>query len=298
MKHNWCGKFTLYFLASLALLSAIVSLVVAMFAPQPSVTMVKITPSIALVGPNATANNGSLFIGLLGSCFRAKSTDHVTCTTYSAVSPQYHIAILPNSTANKMLSPPPAFISVLICFGIVLLFIFSASYWCTVFRQWWFKEPVGKWEKSSIQFYTAWVAAVGFVVGVVCFFLVYIWFQKTIEDFNNDIVSQGEPSLIAALGPAFTMVLVAYILYALVLIVTLAKWHLPVMETKGERVDRERTEAVAKVEEEGFSRVAEMAEYVRDNVAAAAPATAAQAPSWLAGFYERFSGFLVKKSGF
>jgi len=244
-KHTKCGRFTLYVMVPVTLGLIIVPLhFLGLFAPTRLVTMVTITTSSALYSPNSPVNDGpSLDLGLLGSCFRQNNTANRICTAYSVVTPRYHIAGLPNTIANKMLTPPPAFISFFIFIVICFIITFAAGYTITAFRQR-KGEFVGGWEKSRIQFYMAWVAAVGFVVGALCFLFVFIWFQKAIEDFNNIIVSQGGPSLIAAFAHGFIMMLAAYIFYAMILIITLAKWYLPAMETKGEIMAQETADAI------------------------------------------------------
>ena len=89
--------------------------------------------------------------------------------------------------------------------------------------------------------------------------------------------------------------LVAYVFYALILIITLAKWHLPAMYTKGERLDREKTEAATKAEEEGFERLAELA---AGNGDTRVPAMAAPQPDWYQAFNRRFSEFVLRQFGF
>jgi len=87
-------------------------------------------------------------------------------------------------------------------------------------------------ERPAVQRFSAWIGFFGFFFGLTAFVILRMLFGKTVDDFNNTIVSLGAegPQLVATNGNGFTMVWVAYAFYAVPVITSLAK--LNVSQTK------------------------------------------------------------------
>jgi len=88
------------------------------------------------------------------------------------------------------------------------------------------------WEKPIVQQVSAWIGISSFLVGLAAFLIVRMYFGKAADDFNQSIQGQGVngPQLIANTSNAFTMVWVGYALFAVPVVVSLAKLH--VLATK------------------------------------------------------------------
>jgi len=191
------------------------------------VALVTISPYAAPNTPQANAHNGpTLFIGLLGSCSRTNNTAHVICTD-SSISPTYNTSVLPSNTATGVLTPPPAFITVLIAVAIGMLFIFFVGYSAIAAL-----HITGSYDGAkdaldgpNIQKTTAGMGLFGFLLGLLCWLIVRLWLAKAIDDFNKSIVSpsKNETELAATAGNGFIMVWIAYAFYAIPLVAWLSK---------------------------------------------------------------------------
>jgi len=82
-------------------------------------------------------------------------------------------------------------------------------------------------ERPAVQRATAWIGLLGFMIGITSFLVLFMWFWKAVDDFNNDIskLGSGAPQLIATTSNGFVMVWVAYAFYAVPLVSSLAKLH-------------------------------------------------------------------------
>jgi len=235
---NGFSKFAVLYLAPLLMLTALFLSLFAFLAPSvmlhDRVSLLTVTPSTALTNPQARANDGpSVFLGALGSCSRRNNAGNVDCTVTS-ISPQYDTSVLPGSMTNGILSAPPSTAPAFIAVAISFSFIFFFAYTLVSFRHKFGGGLSAKLDSPIIQRLTAWIGVFGFMIGLASFLIVRMWFEKAIDDFNKNIVSQGKgaPELVAAAGNGFTMVWIAYAFYAIPLIASLAKINVQATEGK------------------------------------------------------------------
>ncbi|KIK71039.1 hypothetical protein GYMLUDRAFT_66249 [Collybiopsis luxurians FD-317 M1] len=219
---------TLY-LASLLSLTAILLSLFAYLAPvvmlNDRVALLTVSPSTALTKPNGPSVDGpSLFLGALGSCSRPNNAADVNCTVPS-LSPVYDLSDLPSNAPQLTLSAPPssspAFIAVSLAFSIVFFFTFTMI----SLRHKMGGKGAALMEKPAIQRFSAWLGFFGFFIGISDFLILRMLMGKSVDDFNNAVVSAGSggPQLVAATGNGFIMIWVAYAFYAVPVIASLTK---------------------------------------------------------------------------
>lgn len=189
------------------------------------VALLTVTPSSILVQSNSSQelDGPSVFMGALGSCSRPSNDLGLNCT-YPAVSPFYDLSVLPANSPDLLSSPPSTstgFIAVSIAFSVMFLFLFTFST---------HRAHLGRagamFERPVFQRFTAWIGFLGFFIGLTSFLVVYMWFGKAVQDFNDDIIKSGGPELIAATSNGFVMVWVGYAFYAVPVVASLAKLHI------------------------------------------------------------------------
>jgi len=189
------------------------------------VALLTVTPSSVLVQSNSSQglDGPSVFMGALGSCSRSSNEVGLNCT-YPAISPLYDLSVLPANSPDLLGSPPSTstgFIAVSIAFSVVFFFLFTFST---------HRAHLGAagsaFERPAFQRFTAWIGFLGFFIGLTSFLVVYMWFGKAVQDFNDDIIKSGGPELIAATSNGFVMVWVGYAFYAVPVVASLAKLHI------------------------------------------------------------------------
>jgi len=226
---------TLY-LAPILSLTAILLSLFAFLAPvlmlNDRVSLLTVSPSTALTQLNASSVDGpSIFLGALGSCSRPDNAADVNCTGAS-LSPVYDLSVLSSNALQLTLSPPPpsspAFIAMALGFSI----LFHITFTLISLRHKLGGKVAAMMERPAIQRFSAWIGFFGFFVGLTAFVVLRMLLGKTVDDFNNTIISLGAdgPQLVASDGNGFTMVWVAYAFYAVPVIASLAK--LNVTQTK------------------------------------------------------------------
>jgi hypothetical protein len=189
------------------------------------VALLTVTPSLTLVqaGPLNNIDGPSVFLGALGSCARTNNAAAISCTT-PTTSPVYDVSVLSDKAPRLLLSAPtattPIFLAIALAFSVLFFFSFTLIS---------FRHKLGKLEatfkKPLVQRMSAWVGFFSFLIGITTFLVIRMWFGKAVQDFNNNIIAQGQqgPKLVANLGNAFTMAWVAYAFYAVPLIISLSK---------------------------------------------------------------------------
>lgn len=99
-----------------------------------------------------------------------------------------------------------------------------------------FRHLMGKagaiWENPMLQRVSAWIGIFAFLIGLGSTLVIFMWFGKAADDFNQSVQGQGNngPQVIATIGNAFTMIWVAYAFFAIPVVVSLTKFH--VLATK------------------------------------------------------------------
>ncbi|PCH33609.1 hypothetical protein WOLCODRAFT_93827 [Wolfiporia cocos MD-104 SS10] len=217
-------------LAPLLALTAFLLLLFAYLAPtlmlSTQVALLTVSPSTALTSSNSTksVDGPSVFLGALGSCSRPNAETTVTCTA-PTVSPIYNLSVLPSS-APDLLNAPTATTPAFIALSLALTVLFLFMYTFTAHRAVLGRAGV-PFERPGVQRATAWIGLLGFLIGITSFLILFMWFTKSVDDFNEDIVKlgSGAPSLIAATSNGFVMVWVGYAFYAVPLVSSLAKLH-------------------------------------------------------------------------
>jgi len=237
---NGFSKFAVLYLAPLLMLTALILSLFAFLAPSvmlhDRVALLTVMPSTALTNPQAQAGDGpSVFLGALGSCSRHNNAGDVSCTVTS-ISPEYDTSVLPGASSNNILSAPPSTAPSFIAVAISFSFVFFVAYTLVSFRHKFGGGLSAKLDSPMVQRITAWIGVFGFMIGLASFLIVRMWFEKAIDDFNKDIISQGKngPQLVAAAGNGFTMVWVAYAFYGVPLIASLSKINVHASEGKYE----------------------------------------------------------------
>ncbi|OBZ79151.1 hypothetical protein A0H81_01175 [Grifola frondosa] len=178
-----------------------------------SLVVIDIAVALLAVSPMQGVEGPSVFMGALGSCSRPSNEAGVNCTA-PTVSPKYDLSVLP-SNAPDLLSAPtattPAFIAVSLAFAILFFILFTLTS---------FHEKMGKFgarlDKPVIHRLTAWIGFLGFMIGITSFLVLRMWFEKAVEDFNDDVSKDGSgaPQLVAFTSNGFVMVWIAYAFYA------------------------------------------------------------------------------------
>jgi len=220
---------TLY-LSPLLAIAAIVLSLLAFLAPtlvlQDQVALLVVLPSTLLSqsGPSQSVDGPSVFLGVLGSCARAKNDAPLNCTLPS-LSTAYNLSVLPNSAPRLLLSPPTAATPVFIAVALGFSAMFLISFTLISFRE---KMPgkVGAvFERPAVQRASALIGFFGFIIGLTAFLIVRMWFGKAAQDFNATIAALGPqgPKITADTGSAFTMIWVAYAFLAIPIIISLTK---------------------------------------------------------------------------
>jgi len=239
---NGISRFAVLYLAPLLMLTALFLSLLAFLAPSvvlhDHVALLTVLPSTALTNPEAKAGDGpSLFMGALGSCSRRNNAGSVSCTITS-ISPEYDTSVLPGNISNDILSAPPATAPGFIAVAIAASFIFFVAYALISFSDKLGERFAVQLERPIVQRVTAMIGVFGFIIGLATFVIVRMWFEKTIDDFNKSIISQGKnaPELVAAAGNGFTMVWVAYAFYAIPVIASLTKIN---VQAEGKNYDEE-----------------------------------------------------------
>ncbi|KAF7784805.1 hypothetical protein Agabi119p4_970 [Agaricus bisporus var. burnettii] len=220
---------TLY-LAPVLALTATVLEILAFLAPtlvlSGRVDLVRVVPSVVLMGGRGEVDGPSLFVGSLGACVKSNNDAQLNCTLAS-VSPQYDLSPFPSNAPTTLLYAPspstPIFISIALALNVVFLLTFTLI----SFRE---KMPgkIGKaFESPLMQSLSAGMGFLGFMTGLTAFMVLRMWFGKTVQDFNTSIQNQGSqgPKLIAETSNAFTMVWVAHAFWAVPLMISLTKHH-------------------------------------------------------------------------
>jgi hypothetical protein len=226
---------TLY-LAPLLSLTAILLSLFAFLAPvlmlNDRVSLFTVSPSTALTQLNGASVDGpSIFFGALGSCSRPDNAGSINCTAAS-LSPTYDLSVLSSNALQLTLSAPPpsspAFIAVALAFSILFFITFTLI----SLRHKMGGKFAATMERPAFQRFSAWIGFFGFFVGLTAFVILRMLMGKTVDDFNNTIVSMGSsgPQLVASNGNGFTMIWVAYAFYAVPVIASMAK--LNVTQTK------------------------------------------------------------------
>ncbi|GBE78292.1 hypothetical protein BKA93DRAFT_793957 [Sparassis latifolia] len=191
------------------------------------VALLSVTPSTSLVQSNSSQglDGPTVFMGALGSCYRPNKETGLVCTS-PTVSPTYNLSVLPANAPDLLTSPPStssAFIAVSLAFSFLFFFMFTLTT---------HRAHLGRagapFEKPMVQRATAWIGFMGFIIGLTSFLVIYMWFGKAVQDFNDDIskTGSGAPELIAATSNGFVMVWVGYSFYAVPLVCALAKLHI------------------------------------------------------------------------
>jgi len=219
-------------LAPLLALTALLLLLFSYLAPtvmlSTQVALLTVSPSTSLTQSNVSSSSSvdgpSVFLGALGSCARPNQQSAVICTA-PTVSPAYDLSVLPSNAPDLLTAPTattPAFIAVSLAFTVLFLFMFTfTAHRATLGR---LGAP---FERPGVQRATAWIGLLGFMIGITSFLVLFMWFWKAVDDFNNDISKLGSdgPQLIAATSNGFVMVWVGYAFYAVPLVSSLAKLH-------------------------------------------------------------------------
>ncbi|KAJ3894976.1 hypothetical protein GG344DRAFT_86190 [Lentinula edodes] len=219
---------TLY-LAPVLSLTAILLSLFAFLAPvvmlNDRVSLLTVSPSTVLTQTNGPSVDGaSVFLGALGSCSRSDNAALINCTAPS-LSPAYDLSVLPSNAPQLTLTAPPssspAFIAVSLAFSIVFFITFTMI----SLRHKMGVKLGAVFEKPAIQRFSAWIGFFGFFIGLTAFLILRMLMGKSVDDFNNGIVSLGSggPQLVASSGNGFTMIWVAYAFYAVPVIASMAK---------------------------------------------------------------------------
>ncbi|KAG1750026.1 uncharacterized protein EDB91DRAFT_1110993 [Suillus paluster] len=230
------SKGTILYLTPVLMLTALLLSLFAYLAPtvmlHSQVALLTVMPSSALTHPGSSqvVDGPSIFLGPLGSCSRPSNEAGLTCTP-SSISPVYNTSVFTSNTPSSVISAPPegapAFIAIALVFSAIFFFMFTAIS---------FRHLMGKagavWEKPMVQRVSAWIGVFAFLIGLASTLIIFMWFGKAADDFNQSIQGQGSngPQLIANTGNAFTMIWVAYAFFAIPVVVSLTKFH--VLATK------------------------------------------------------------------
>ncbi|KAG2120922.1 uncharacterized protein F5147DRAFT_663763 [Suillus discolor] len=230
------SKGTILYFTPVLMLTALLLSLFSYLAPtvmlHSQVALLTVTPSSALTQPGSTkaVDGPSIFLGPLGSCSRPNNEAGLTCMP-SSISPIYNTSVFTSNTPSSVISAPPAgaptFIAISLVFSVIFFVMFTAIS---------FRHLMGKagavWEKPMVQRVSAWIGIFAFLIGLGSTLIIFMWFGKAADDFNQSIQGQGSngPQLIATIGNAFTMIWVAYAFFAIPVVVSLAKFH--VLATK------------------------------------------------------------------
>lgn len=230
------SKGTILYFTPVLMLTALLLSLFSYLAPtvmlHSQVALLTVTPSSALTQPGSSkaVDGPSIFLGPLGSCSRPNNGAGLTCMP-SSISPVYNTSVFTSNTPSSVISAPPegapAFIAISLVFSVIFFVMFMAIS---------FRHLMGKagaiWEKPMVQRVSAWIGIFAFLIGLASTLIIFMWFGKAADDFNQSIQGQGSngPQLIATIGNAFTMIWVAYSFFAVPVVVSLAKFH--VLATK------------------------------------------------------------------
>jgi len=230
MISNLSKFFTVYLPPILCLVSLILSLIIYL-APSlilhESVFLLAVTPTQLMVqskgGKLATIDGPSARMGLLGSCSQHSNAATPNCTAASLM-PIYDLSVLPQ-TAPDLLSNPPAATSVFILLSILLFFFFSIGYTLVALSNKLGPKFSAMLDRPVVGRMLAWLGVLAFLVGVAAFLILRVWFDKAVEDFNDEITKLGSsaPQLSASIGGGFTMVWVAYVFEAIPVVCSLVR---------------------------------------------------------------------------
>ncbi|OAX42356.1 hypothetical protein K503DRAFT_847821 [Rhizopogon vinicolor AM-OR11-026] len=230
------SKGTILYFTPVLMLTALLLSLFAYLAPtvmlHSQVALLTVTPSSALTQPGSSnaVDGPSIFLGPLGSCSRTNNEAGLICAP-SSISPVYNTSIFTSDTPSSVISSPPEGAPAFMAISLALSVIFFIMYTAISFR-----HLMGKagavWEKPSVQRFSAWIGIFAFLLGLASSLIIFMWFGKAADDFNQSIQGQGSngPQLIANTGNAFTMIWVAYAFFAIPVVVSLAKFH--VLATK------------------------------------------------------------------
>jgi len=225
------SRFINTLLAPLLAITAFILILFAYLAPtlmlSTQVSLLTVSPSTALTSPgssNSSVDGPTVFFGALGSCARANAETTVNCTA-PTVSPSYDLSVLPSSAPDLLDAPTattPVFIAISLALTVIFLFMFTF----TAHRAY-LGRAGAMFERPQIQRATAWIGFLGFIIGITSFLVLYMWFTKAVDDFNDDIKKTGSdaPQLIAATSNGFIMVWVGFAFYAVPLVSSLSKLH-------------------------------------------------------------------------
>ncbi|KZT74655.1 hypothetical protein DAEQUDRAFT_659698 [Daedalea quercina L-15889] len=195
-----------------------------MLSTQVALLTVKSSTALTSSGSNTSVDGPAVFLGALGSCSRSSSETAVNCTVPS-VSPSYDLSVLPSNAPDLLDAPTettPVFIAISLALTVIFLFMFTFTA---------HRAHLGKagamFERPQLQRATAWIGFMGFIIGITSFLVLFMWFTKAVDDFNDDIEKDGSdaPKLIAATSNGFIMVWVGYAFYAVPLVSSLSKLH-------------------------------------------------------------------------
>ncbi|KAF5390162.1 hypothetical protein D9757_002894 [Collybiopsis confluens] len=219
---------TLY-LAPLLSLTAILLSLFAYLSPvvllSDRVALLTVLPSTALTQANGPKVDGvSMFLGALGSCSRPDNAADINCTTPS-LSPVYDLSDLPSNAPQLTLSAPPSSSPAFIAVSLVISILFFFTFTMISLRHKMGEKLAGAMDKPAIQRISAWLGFFGFFIGLTTFLILRMLMGKSVDDFNNAIISMGSggPQLVAATGNGFIMIWVAYAFYAVPVIASLTK---------------------------------------------------------------------------
>ncbi|KZT02751.1 uncharacterized protein LAESUDRAFT_685041 [Laetiporus sulphureus 93-53] len=220
-------------LAPLLSLAAFLLILFAYLAPtlmlSMQVSLLKVSSSTALTSNStvSSVDGPTIFLGALGSCSRANNEATVSCTVPS-VSPTYNLSVLPSNAPDIFDTPTtatPAFIAVSLAFTVVFLFMYTFTAHHAILGR-----AGVPFERPQVQRATAWIGLLGFIIGITSFLIIFMWFTKSVDDFNEDIKKLGSdaPNLIATTSNGFVMAWIGYAFYAVPLASSLAKLQVTV----------------------------------------------------------------------
>jgi hypothetical protein len=220
------SKAVVLYLTPLLSLTAILLSLFSFLAP---VLLLNDRVSLLTVSPSTQSNGKAvdgptLFLGALGSCARPNNAADVNCTNAS-LSPVYDLSVLPSNAPQLTLSAPPSSAPGSIAFALALSILFFFIFTTISLRHKMGGKVAALMEKPAIQRFSAWLGFFGFFIGLTAFLILRMLMGKSIDDFNNSIVSMGSggPQLSAAAGNGFIMIWVAYAFYAVPVIASLTK---------------------------------------------------------------------------
>ncbi|KAJ7225480.1 hypothetical protein GGX14DRAFT_639101 [Mycena pura] len=179
------------------------------------VALVNVTPSTVLArnvnyNPSAQVDGPSVFLGLLGSCYRAANHAPVECTTRSALNPFYDVHVLP--TFGHLLVPIQA-VAVVTAVGITALGLFTIFLTAMSTRS--YLGMADMLDATWFHHLTTWMGFMGFILAATSWLITRLWLGKAVTDFNLTIEDLGSaaPQLMASIGQASTLFWVVFALY-------------------------------------------------------------------------------------